>query len=178
MKRIAFVVTAFITAAAVMTITSCVATTQAATTTEETTSAEKEDRKQPEDQLLSLVNSNKLSQETYDAIQKYLKENQPERPSGEEAKNPPQGESGSKGGNPPEKPANESQSGDKEAPPEKPSGEVKEMPDGKGGFGMMINTDTLDSLLSNGVITQTEYDVIKEVVRERPEKQDKDTETE
>jgi len=41
---------------------------------------------------------------------------------------------------------------------------------------MMISRDTLDKLLSGGVITQTEYDLIKEVIPEMPEIPEKPTE--
>ena len=82
--------------------------------------------------LQTLVTGGIISQETLDAILKYLEEN----PS-----------------TPPEKP-------DGGQPDNAPSGGINAKPDGAPSGGMMLDDQTLSALLDAGIITQEEYEVI------------------
>lgn len=82
--------------------------------------------------LQTLVTGGIISQETLDAILKYLEEN----PS-----------------TPPEKP-------DGGQPDNAPNGGINAKPDGNAPGGMMLDDQTLSALLDAGIITQEEYDAI------------------
>lgn len=82
--------------------------------------------------LQTLVTGGIISQETLDAILKYLEEN----PS-----------------TPPEKP-------DGGQPENAPNGGINAKPDGAPSGGMMLDDQTLSALLDAGIITQEEYDAI------------------
>lgn len=82
--------------------------------------------------LQTLVTGGIISQETLDAILKYLEEN----PS-----------------TPPEKP-------DGGQPDNAPNGDTNAKPDGAPSGGMMLDDQTLSALLDAGIITQEEYDAI------------------
>ena len=82
--------------------------------------------------LQTLVTGGIISQETLDAILKYLEEN----PS-----------------TPPEKP-------DGGQPDNAPNGGINAKPDGNAPGGMMLGAQTLSALLDAGIITQEEYDAI------------------
>lgn len=86
----------------------------------------------PSQSLQTLVTGGIISQETLDAILKYLEEN----PS-----------------TPPEKP-------DGGQPDNAPSGGINAKPDGAPSGGMMLDDQTLSALLDAGIITQEEYEAI------------------
>ena len=82
--------------------------------------------------LQTLVTGGIISQETLDAILKYLEENPT---------------------TPPEKP-------DGEQPDSAPNGGINAKPDGAPSGGMMLDDQTLSALLDAGIITQEEYEAI------------------
>ncbi len=139
--------------------------------------------------LQELVEKGIISQETLDAINAYLASNQPEMPSGaadgQPAGNPPakpEGESsddsnGQSSGNPPAMPEGEQPDGNDGQPsgnpPAKPDGDqsgtnggAPEIPSGGQQMGMMLSQTQLEELLSNGIITQDEYEAISDWLSE------------
>lgn len=98
--------------------------------------------------LQTLVTGGIISQETLDAILKYLEENPstpPEKPDGGQPDNAPNGGINAK-------PDGNAPGGMNGGAPEKPDG----APSG----GMMLDDQTLRALLDAGIITQEEYDAI------------------
>ena len=98
--------------------------------------------------LQTLVTGGIISQETLDAILKYLEENPstpPEKPDGGQPDNAPNGGINAK-------PDGNAPGGMNGGAPEKPDG----APSG----GMMLDDQTLSALLDAGIITQEEYDAI------------------
>ena len=106
------------------------------------------------DGLQILVDEGIISQETLDAILKFMEENRPELPDGTDGK---------QFGTPPEKP-----DGAQDGAPQMPGGQkpdgMPEMPDG-GGQTLMLSQEMLDQLLEAGIITQEEYDAILSFLR-------------
>lgn len=106
------------------------------------------------DGLQILVDEGIISQETLDAILKFMEENRPELPDGTDGK---------QFGTPPEKP-----DGAQDGAPQMPGGQkpdgMPEMPDG-GGQTLMLSQEMLDQLLEAGIITQEEYDAILAFLR-------------
>ncbi len=98
--------------------------------------------------LQTLVTGGIISQETLDAILKYLEEN----PS-----TPPEKPDGGQPGNAPNGGINAKPDG---APSGGINGGVPEKPDGNAPGGMMLDDQTLSALLDAGIITQEEYEAI------------------
>ena len=99
---------------------------------------------QPGNDLQVLVEQGIISQDTLDAILKFMEENRPELPEGDNNQN------GAQPGNAPEKP-------DGQQP-----GSAPEMPDEGGQRLPMLSQELLDQLLEADVITQDEYEAILE----------------
>lgn len=98
--------------------------------------------------LQTLVTGGIISQETLDAILKYLEENPstpPEKPDGGQPDNALNGG------------ANGKPDG---APSDGMNGGAPEKPDGNAPGGMMLDDQTLSALLDAGIITQEEYDAV------------------
>lgn len=98
--------------------------------------------------LQTLVTGGIISQETLDAILKYLEENPstpPEKPDGGQPDNAPNGGTNAKPDG---------------APSGGMNGGAPEKPDGNAPGGMMLGAQTLSALLDAGIITQEEYDAI------------------
>ena len=98
--------------------------------------------------LQTLVTGGIISQETLDAILKYLEENPttpPEKPDGGQPDTAPGGD------------ANPRPDG---APNGGMNGSTPEKPDGNAPGGMMLDDQTLSALLDAGIITQEEYEAI------------------
>lgn len=102
-----------------------------------------------------LLEDGVIDEDTYNAIEAYLKENAPEKPEGETDETQ----------QPPEKP--EGEQDDAQQPPEKPDGETDddsaekpELPEIGGG----LDEVQLKSLLDAGVITQEQYDALLELL--------------
>lgn len=102
-----------------------------------------------------LLEDGVIDEETYNAIEAYLKENAPEKPEGETDETQ----------QPPEKP--EGGQDDAQQPPEKPDGETDddsaekpELPE----IGGVLDEVQLKSLLDAGVITQEQYDALLELL--------------
>lgn len=98
--------------------------------------------------LQTLVTGGIISQETLDAILKYLEENPstpPEKPDGGQPDNAPNGGINAKPDG---------------APSGGMNGGAPEKPDGNAPGGMMLDAQTLSALLDAGIITQEEYDAI------------------
>lgn len=98
--------------------------------------------------LQTLVTGGIISQETLDAILKYLEENPstpPEKPDGGQPDNAPNGGINAKPNG---------------APSGGMNGGAPEKPDGNAPGGMMLDDQTLSALLDAGIITQEEYEAI------------------
>ena len=98
--------------------------------------------------LQTLVTGGIISQETLDAILKYLEENPstpPEKPDGGQPDNAPNGGINAK---------------PDDAPSGGMNGGAPEKPDGNAPGGMMLDDQTLSALLDAGIITQEEYETI------------------
>ena len=190
-KIAAFALCAGLAALSVSGVTAFAATTSKTTQTSTTTArSDKDDKKEEKKDFLSeLVTDGKLSQTTYDKIQTWMKSNMPEKKDGEKTDKTEKGDK-------PEKPADDgtakktapakksdstsastSDSKDTKTPPAKPSGDATEMKDGKeqgdghGDHGMgMMSEDMLKKLLEDSVITQSEYNTIKDALPTPPEK--------
>ena len=89
-------------------------------------------------ELQVLVEQGIISQDTLDAILKFMEENRPALPGGDNGQN----------GNPPEKPNGQQ------------PGNAPQMPDEGGQRMSMLNQELLEQLLDADVITQDEYDAI------------------
>ena len=103
-----------------------------------------------------LLEDGVIDEDTYNAIEDYLKQNAPEKPEDSEQED---------GQQPPEKPENEQDN--TQQPPEKPEGEQAdddtekpELPEIGGG----LDEVQLKSLLDAGVITQEQYDALLELL--------------
>ncbi len=140
-----------------------------------TESVQKE-KPEHKDFLESLVESGKLSESTCENIRTYMKEHRPEkkeRPSDssgmtEKVKPAEKPDSAGEGNAPKAKREKKNDSSDADAVSSatETSGQKKH---GKGGRrGGRINEEMLTELLGAGVITQSEYDVIKEALPEKP----------
>ena len=158
----------------------------------------------PTESLQTLVDQGIISEETLEAILKYMEENRPTQPDGQpggESQNgnaPEKPSGGNQNGNAPEMPSGGNQNG---SAPEMPSvdqnGNAPEMPsgdqngnapgmpsgdqngnapgmpngndqNGQSQGGLMIPQDMLEGLLNDGIITQSEYDAIAELVDSAP----------
>ena len=98
--------------------------------------------------LQTLVTGGIISQETLDAILKYLEENPstpPEKPDG---------------GHPDTAPGGDANAKPDGAPNGSMNGGAPEKPDGNAPGGMMLDDQTLSALLDAGIITQEEYDAV------------------
>ena len=105
--------------------------------------------------LQTLVTGGIISQETLDAILKYLEENPstpPEKPDGGQPDTAPGGD------------ANPRPDG---APNGGMNGSTPEKPDGNAPGGMMLDDQTLSALLDAGIITQEEYDAVAAFLQSR-----------
>lgn len=110
--------------------------------------------------LQTLVTGGIISQETLDAILKYLEENPttpPERPDGGQPDSAP---NGGANGKPDGAPNGGSGSTPGNAPNGGMNGSAPEKPDGNAPGIMMLDDQTLSALLDAGLITQEEYDAI------------------
>lgn len=135
---------------------------------------------QPGNDLQVLVEQGIISQDTLDAILKFMEENRPELPEGDNNQN------GAQPGNAPEKPDGQQLGNAPEMPNGQQSGDAPQMPDGQqpgsapqmpngqqpgsapempdeGGQRLpMLSQELLDQLLEADVITQDEYEAILE----------------
>lgn len=133
---------------------------------------------QPGNDLQILVEQGIISQDTLDAILKFMEENRPELPEGDNNQN------GAQPGNAPEKPDGQQPGNAHEMPNGQQSGDAPQMPDGQqpgsapqmpngqqpgsapempdeGGQRLpMLSQELLDQLLKADVITQDEYEAI------------------
>lgn len=133
----------------------------------------------PDQALQVLVEKGIISQETLDAILKYMEENRPELPEnngsrqqpGDAPAMPSQNGSQKPDGTPPQMPNGNAPAmpNQDSNPPQKPesdqNGNPPAMPDGEAPADgeapqMMLSQELLDDLLEAGVITQEEYDAI------------------
>ena len=113
------------------------------------------------DSLQVLVDEGIISQETLDAILKFMEENRPELPDGTDGSQfgtPPEKPDGAQGGAP-QMPGGQKSDGMPEMPGDGQSGNMPAMPNG-GGQMLMLSQEMLDQLLEAGIITQEEYDAI------------------
>ena len=139
-----------------------------------------EQQKEPTDSLQTLVDQGIISEETLEAIQKYMEENRPDQFAGQSGTAPEKPDGDSQSSNAPEKPDSDSQNSNApEKPdgdnqngnvPEKPDGDSQngnapEMPqNGSAQGGLMLSQEMLDDLLNEGIITESEYEAISELV--------------
>lgn len=120
------------------------------------------------DPLQELVDSGKLSQTTYDAIQKYLKENMKSMSENRDKWNgqtPP--ERNNEKNERPER--SENQRGDQGKTDDK-----SHRQGGPDGLGMMLNEKTLQAMLSDKVISESEYQILKDAIPQRPDVRKRD----
>ena len=113
------------------------------------------------DGLQVLVDEGIISQETLDAILKFMEENRPELPDGTDGSQfgtPPEKPDGAQDGAP-QMPGGQKPDGMPEMPGGGQSGNMPAMPNG-GGQMLMLSQEMLDQLLEAGIITQEEYDAI------------------
>ena len=113
------------------------------------------------DGLQVLVDEEIISQETLDAILKFMEENRPELPDGTDGNqpgNPPEKPDGAQDGAP-QMPGGQKPDGMPEMPGGGQSGNMPAMPNG-GGQMLMLSQEMLDQLLEAGIIIQEEYDAI------------------
>lgn len=125
-------------------------------------------------ELQVLVEQGIISQDTLDAILKFMEENRPALPEGDNGQNgtPPEKPDGQQSGNAPQmpdgqQPGNAPQMPDGQQPgnaPQMPNGQqpgdAPQMPDEGGQRMPMLNQELLEQLLDADVITQDEYDAI------------------
>ena len=121
---------------------------------------------QPGNDLQVLVEQGIISQDTLDAILKFMEENRPELPEGDNNQN------GAQPGNAPEKPDGQQPGNAPEMPNGQQPGNAPQMPDGQQPSGMpeapnaggqqmfTLNQELLNQLLEANVITEDEYDAI------------------
>lgn len=121
--------------------------------------------------LKKLLEDGVIDEDTYNAIESYLKENAPEKPesdadSAQDGQQPPEkpegdADSAQDGQQPPEKPESDADNAqDGQQPPEKPEGDTdnaQEMPEDLGGG---LDEVQLKNLLDAGIITQEQYDTL------------------
>lgn len=133
---------------------------------------------QPGNDLQVLVEQGIISQDTLDAILKFMEENRPELPEGDNNQNgaqpgnAPEKPDGQQPGNAPEMPNSQQSSNAPQMPdgqqpgsaPQMPNGQqpgsAPEMPDEGGQRLPMLSQELLDQLLKADVITQDEYEAI------------------
>lgn len=133
---------------------------------------------QPGNDLQVLVEQGIISQDTLDAILKFMEENRPELPEGDNNQNgaqpgnAPEKPDGQQPGNAPEMPNGQQSSNAPQMPdgqqpgsaPQMPNGQqpgsAPEMPDEGGQRLPMLSQELLDQLLEADVITQDEYEAI------------------
>ena len=127
-----------------------------------------------EAELQALVEQGIISQDTLDAILKFMEENRPALPDGDNGQNgnPPEKPNGQQPGNAPQmpngqQPGNAPQMPDGQQPgnaPQMPDGhqpgDAPQMPDEDGQRMPMLSQELLEQLLDADVITQDEYDAI------------------
>lgn len=137
-------------------------------------------------ELQVLVEQGIISQDTLDAILKFMEENRPALPEGDDGQNgnPPEKPDGQQSGNAPQMPdgqqpgnapqmPNGQQSGNApqmpdgqqpgntpQMPDDQQPGDAPQMPDGDGQRMPMLTQELLEQLLDADVITQDEYDAI------------------
>lgn len=121
---------------------------------------------QPGNDLQVLVEQGIISKDTLDAILKFMEENRPELPEGDNNQN------GAQPGNAPEKPDGQQPGNAPEMPNGQQPGNAPQMPDGQQPSGMpeapnaggqqmfTLNQELLNQLLEANVITEDEYDAI------------------
>ncbi|MBP3215904.1 MAG: hypothetical protein J6M58_06710 [Clostridium sp.] len=173
-KKIAGAAFGTLLGASILTSSAYAATTATASKTE----TAQEARPERKDILSSLVESGKLSESTYNNIKSYMSEHKPEK-----KEKPADGSTGAVGsdetGTKKQRPARKpdsattesSTSADGTAAAADAAGKARGK-SGRRGGGMM-HGNMLQEMLEAGVITQSEYDVIKETMPERPEKPEK-----
>lgn len=139
-----------------------------------------------EAELQALVEQGIISQDTLDAILKFMEKNRPALPEGDNGQNgtPPEKPDGRQSGNAPQMPDGQQPGNAPQMPDGQQSGNAPQMPDGQqpgdapqmpdgqqpgdapqmpdeGGQRMsMLNQELLEQLLDADVITQDEYDAI------------------
>lgn len=127
-----------------------------------------------EAELQALVEQGIISQDTLDAILKFMEENRPALPEGDNGQNgtPPEKPDGQQSGNAPQmpngqQPGNAPQMPDGQQPGDAPQmpdghqpGDAPQMPDEDGQRMPMLSQELLEQLLDADVITQDEYDAI------------------
>lgn len=127
-----------------------------------------------EAELQVLVEQGIISQDTLDAILKFMEENRPALPEGDNGQNgtPPEKPDGQQSGNAPQMPDGQQSGNAPQMPDGQQPGNAPQMPDGQqpgdapqmpdeGGQRMpMLNQELLEQLLDADVITQDEYDAI------------------
>ncbi len=127
-----------------------------------------------EAELQVLVEQGIISQDTLDAILKFMEENRPALPEGDNGQNgtPPEKPDGQQSGNAPQMPNGQQPGNAPQMPDGQQPGNAPQMPDGhqpgdapqmpdEGGQRMpMLNQELLEQLLDADVITQDEYDAI------------------
>ncbi len=121
------------------------------------------------DFLSELVSSGSLSETTYEKIMTYLQEHQPEKPDGSR--------DDGISDRPPDRPDDARDNGVGDVPPDRPddaSGEVQKGERSgrgmRGRGGMMLGEETLQAMLEEGIITESELTVIREALPQKPEK--------
>lgn len=127
-----------------------------------------------EAELQALVEQGIISQDTLDAILKFMGENRPALPEGDNGQNgtPPEKPDGQQSGNAPQMPDGQQSGNAPQMPDGQQPGDAPQMPDGQqpgdapqmpdeGGQRMpMLSQELLEQLLDADVITQDEYDAI------------------
>lgn len=121
---------------------------------------------QPGNDLQVLVEQGIISQDTLDAILKFMEENRPELPEGDNNQNgaqpgnAPEKPDGQQLGNAPEMPNGQQSSNAPQMPNGQQPGSAPEMPDEGGQRLPMLSQELLNQLLEADVITQDEYEAI------------------
>lgn len=127
-----------------------------------------------EAELQALVEQGIISQDTLDAILKFMEENRPalpegdngqngtppEKPDGQQSSNAPQMPNGQQPGNAPQMPDGQQPGDAPQMPDGQQPGDAPQMPDEGGQRMPMLNQELLEQLLDADVITQDEYDAI------------------
>ena len=127
-----------------------------------------------EAELQVLVEQGIISQDTLDAILKFMEENRPalpegdngqngtppEKPDGQQSGNAPQMPDGQQPGNAPQMPDGQQPGNAPQMPDDQQPGDAPQMPDEGGQRMPMPNQELLEQLLDADVITQDEYDAI------------------
>ena len=115
-----------------------------------------------EAELQVLVEQGIISQDTLDAILKFMEENRPALPEGDNGQNgtPPEKPDGQQSGNAPQMPNGQQPGNAPQMPDGQQPGDAPQMPDEGGQRMPMLNQELLEQLLDADVITQDEYDAI------------------